>query len=139
MVWSPLANGTSGNANRYSSRNGARVDRFIPHHAAQTNWSALLATFAGGDHSVSPTYAREICTAEFGYGLEGVLRDRGAALSGILNGVDYTVWNPAERGIASPYRDAWRVPMGMASRAGTDITAALTAAALPTGSSARFG
>lgn len=57
MVWSPLANGTSGNANRYSSRNGARIDRFIPHHAAQTNWSALLATFAGGDHSVSPTYA----------------------------------------------------------------------------------
>ena len=57
MVWSPLANGTSGNANRYSSRNGARIDRFIVHHAAQTNWSALLATFAGGDHSVSPTYA----------------------------------------------------------------------------------
>lgn len=37
------------------------------------------------------------------------------------------------RSIASPYRDAWRVPMGMASRAGTDITAALTAAALPPG------
>lgn len=57
MVWSPLANGTSGNAGRYSSRNGARVDRFIVHHGAQTNWSAFLATFAGGGHSVSPTYA----------------------------------------------------------------------------------
>ncbi len=44
--------------------------------------------------TVSPTYAREICTPEFGWGLEGVLGDRGAALSGILNGVDYAVWNP---------------------------------------------
>ena len=54
--------------------------------------------------TVSPTYAREICTPEFGYGLDGVLRDRGADLSGILNGVDYAVWNPADAAIASPYR-----------------------------------
>lgn len=54
--------------------------------------------------TVSPSYAREIRTAEFGYGLEGVLRDRGADLSGILNGVDYSVWNPADPDIASPYR-----------------------------------
>ena len=54
--------------------------------------------------TVSPSYAREICTAEFGYGLEGVLRDRGSDLSGILNGVDYTVWNPDDPAIASPYR-----------------------------------
>ncbi len=45
--------------------------------------------------TVSPSYAREICTPEFGWGLDGVLKDRGAALSGILNGVDYAVWNPA--------------------------------------------
>ena len=57
MVWSPLANGTSGNANRYSSRNGAKIDRFIIHHGAQTNWASFLATFAGGDWSVSPNYA----------------------------------------------------------------------------------
>ena len=44
--------------------------------------------------TVSPSYAREICTAEFGWGLDGVLGDRGASLSGILNGVDYAVWNP---------------------------------------------
>ena len=53
--------------------------------------------------TVSPSYAREICTPEFGCGLDGVLRDRGADLSGILNGVDYAVWNPADAKIASPY------------------------------------
>jgi len=53
--------------------------------------------------TVSPTYAREICTPEFGCGLEGVLRDRGAALSGILNGVDYSIWSPEDPGIAKPY------------------------------------
>jgi len=46
-------------------------------------------------NAVSPTYAREICTPEFGWGLDGLLRDRGGHLSGILNGVDYAVWNPA--------------------------------------------
>lgn len=53
--------------------------------------------------TVSPNYAREICTPEFGCGLDGVMRDRGSDLSGILNGVDYAVWNPANAKIASPY------------------------------------
>ncbi|WP_246167651.1 glycogen synthase GlgA [Propionivibrio limicola] len=53
--------------------------------------------------TVSPTYAREICTPEFGCGLEGVLRDRSADLSGILNGVDYAVWNPDDPAIARRY------------------------------------
>ncbi len=44
--------------------------------------------------TVSPRYAREITTAEFGYGLDGVLRKRQADLIGILNGVDYEEWNP---------------------------------------------
>ena len=44
--------------------------------------------------TVSPTYAEEILTPEFGMGLEGVLQARGAAVSGILNGIDETVWNP---------------------------------------------
>ena len=45
--------------------------------------------------TVSPTYAREICTPEGGMGLDGLLRSRGTALSGILNGIDTEVWNPA--------------------------------------------
>ena len=48
------------------------------------------------DHvsTVSPTYAREIQTPAFGYGLDAVLRARTQSLSGILNGVDYQEWDP---------------------------------------------
>jgi starch synthase len=44
--------------------------------------------------TVSPTYAEEMQTPEFGNGLEGVLATRRHALSGILNGVDYAEWSP---------------------------------------------
>lgn len=45
--------------------------------------------------TVSPNYAQEIQTPEFGFGLDGVLRARRDALSGILNGVDYSTSDPA--------------------------------------------
>jgi len=45
--------------------------------------------------TVSPTYAREIQTSAFGCGFEGLLMRRAPVLTGILNGVDYSVWNPA--------------------------------------------
>jgi starch synthase len=45
--------------------------------------------------TVSPTYAAEIRTAEQGFGLEGVFKEHAADLTGILNGADYEVWNPA--------------------------------------------
>ncbi len=51
--------------------------------------------FADMLSTVSPTYAREIQTPEYGAGLDGVLRERSAHLVGILNGVDYRVWDPA--------------------------------------------
>jgi starch synthase len=50
-------------------------------------WSDAITT-------VSPTYAREIQTPEYGAGLDGVLRDRAAKITGILNGVDYAEWSP---------------------------------------------
>ena len=51
--------------------------------------------FADYVTTVSPTYAREILTPEFGFGLEGVLRNREDRLLGILNGIDIGRWNPA--------------------------------------------
>jgi starch synthase len=59
--------------------------------------SFLKAGLAFADRitTVSPTYAQEIRTAEQGCGLDGMLRLRAARLTGILNGVDTKVWNPA--------------------------------------------
>lgn len=51
--------------------------------------------FSDAVTTVSPTYSKEIQTAEFGEGLEGVLRNRVSDLTGILNGADYEIWNPA--------------------------------------------
>jgi starch synthase len=51
--------------------------------------------FADWITTVSPTYAEEIRTEEFGYGLEGLLEHRTDRLAGVLNGIDYQIWNPA--------------------------------------------
>jgi len=54
--------------------------------------------------TVSPTYAREIQTPEYGFGLDGVLRQRSHELTGILNGVDYEEWSPeTDRYITASY------------------------------------
>ncbi|MFC3526563.1 glycogen synthase GlgA [Paracoccus mangrovi] len=62
--------------------------------------SALKAgiVFADKVSTVSPTYAEELMTPEFGMGMEGVLADRGADFIGILNGIDLKTWTP-------PYSD----------------------------------
>jgi len=54
--------------------------------------------------TVSKKYSHEIQTAEYGFGLEGVLRDRAATVTGILNGVDYDEWSPqTDKFIAAKY------------------------------------
>ncbi len=50
--------------------------------------------FADALTTVSPKYAQEIQTPEYGFGLDGLLRARRGVLTGILNGVDYAQWNP---------------------------------------------
>jgi starch synthase len=51
--------------------------------------------FADRITTVSPTYAREIMTTQFGMGLDGLLRQRADVVSGIVNGIDDMIWNPA--------------------------------------------
>lgn len=65
--------------------------------------------FADRVTTVSPSYAREIATHEFGCGLDGVIRDRGSAVSGILNGIDDAVWNPATDAAIAERYDARRL------------------------------
>ncbi len=61
----------------------------------QLNFLKAGVIFADLVSTVSPTYAREIQSAAYGCGLEGVLAERREHLFGIVNGVDYRVWNPA--------------------------------------------
>ena len=54
--------------------------------------------------TVSPSYAREILTERFGFGMDGILRHREHDLVGILNGADYWIWDPKnDRFLAAPY------------------------------------
>src|SRR5262249_27096093 len=68
-------------------------------------WSDAITT-------VSPTYAREIQTPEFGFAFDGLLRSRAYKLTGILNGVDYIEWNPE----ADPYLPAHYSTSDMAGK-----------------------
>jgi starch synthase len=73
-------------------------DYFTPSGAEFYGQGSFLKAgiaFADSLTTVSPRYAREITTEEFGCGLDGLLRERRAALTGILNGVDVHEWDPA--------------------------------------------
>ncbi|MCA1959567.1 MAG: glycogen synthase GlgA [Desulfomonile sp.] len=69
--------------------------------------------FADEVNTVSPGYREEILTPEYGCGLEGVLQEKAAHVSGILNGVNYSVWDPA----TDPFIAAHYSPKDLAPKA----------------------
>lgn len=73
-------------------------DEYFTHEGAEYwgHFGFLKAglSFSDAITTVSPTYAKELLTEEFGMGLQGVLQARESDLSGIINGIDLDVWNP---------------------------------------------
>jgi len=70
----------------------------------QVNFLKGALVFSDFITTVSKKYSQEIQTTEYGFGLEGVLRNRAATVTGILNGVDYEEWSPqTDKFIAAKY------------------------------------
>src|SRR6201981_3529097 len=70
----------------------------------QVNFLKGALTYSDYITTVSKKYSQEIQTAEYGFGLEGVLRDRASTVTGIVNGVDYDEWSPqTDKFIAAKY------------------------------------
>ncbi|MBI3645618.1 MAG: glycogen synthase GlgA [Acidobacteriales bacterium] len=70
----------------------------------QVNFLKGALVFSDFITTVSKKYSQEIQTTEYGFGLEGVLRNRAATVTGILNGVDYDEWSPqTDKFIAAKY------------------------------------
>ena len=72
----------------------------------QINMLKAGITSADKISTVSPTYAHELTTPEFGMGLDGVLAGRRDDLSGILNGIDTDLWDPSADGEIIPFKTA---------------------------------
>ena len=88
----------------HQGRSSRRVSRYlgvdVPPVLEEGGWDEVNFMARGIHHAtlintVSPTYAREITTPVGGSGLDALLRARQSDLHGILNGLDYDVWNPA--------------------------------------------
>lgn len=86
---------------------GVGWEYFTPAHMeyyGRLNFLKSGIVFSDEVNTVSPGYRNEVLTPEFGFGLEGVLQEKGDRFTGILNGVDYTVWNPEnDRYLTTPY------------------------------------
>ncbi len=87
----------------HQGRSSRRVSRYlgvdVPPIVAEGGWDEVNFMARGIHHAtlintVSPTYAREIMTPEGGNGLDALLSARRSEVHGILNGLDYDVWNP---------------------------------------------
>lgn len=88
--------------------------------------------------TVSPTYAREILTSAGGFGLDGLLRHRSGDVHGVLNGLDYEIWNPGrDRHLAQTFsedtlerrsenRRALRQRLGLPQREDVPLVAMIT-------------
>ncbi len=77
---------------------GVGWEFFTPRHMefhGKVNFIKSGIVFSDQVNTVSPGYCKEVLTPEFGFGLEGVLLEKQDRFSGILNGVDYTIWNAA--------------------------------------------
>ncbi|SHN60254.1 glycogen synthase GlgA [Desulfovibrio litoralis] len=86
---------------RFASRlfftSGLPMEAWGPHGVefyGDFNFLKAGIAYADSITTVSPSYAREILTEQFGCGLDGILRQRERNLYGILNGADYNIWNP---------------------------------------------
>ena len=85
------------------------LDRADFHREGFEFWGRVSALKAGLLHAtklntVSETYAAELMRPEFGMGMDGVLRGRAEDLTGILNGIDTTGWNPETDPAITPYK-----------------------------------
>jgi starch synthase len=76
---------------------GIGLEHFVPHGIefyGKINFLKAGIISSDAITTVSESYAKEILTEEYGFGLHGVLRERASRLYGILNGIDYTQWDP---------------------------------------------
>jgi starch synthase len=87
--------------------------------------------FADRITTVSPTYAREIMTPDFGMALDGLLRARAAVVEGIVNGIDDSVWNPATDTELAVNYSALRIDMRARNKAALQQRLGLAVAAPP--------
>jgi len=90
------------------------VPAFHDQRLTKINWMRRGIIYADAINTVSPNYAREIMTADYGELLDELLRERKSAISGILNGIDYKTWNPeTDPAILHPYSNRDLAPREM--------------------------